>query len=533
MASGGQGELFVRDGVVYKLYHNTAELPPERKLAELAQLACDEVVVPIDPVEDTKGTYIGFTSKYVNGVPLVKLFSNAAWRHHAITSPMILELVQRLSATTTYIHSHQCLVVDGNEYNYLVDEAALQQVFFIDVDSYQTASCAATAIMPSIRDPHAAGFTQLTDWYSLAIVSFQMWTGIHPFKGKHPKVKGLEDRMRFGLSVLDPEVSYPASVRDFGLVPDEFMCWYSDLFVHGERTPPPTQVGAAPIATMQIKVVKKSAAFLLEEIRQYPAPILWHWYWEGRDVVRTKDHVYCDAREYPADGDVAVIFDGNEPIVLDEHCRCRTMDGVALPRTMRFPSSPYRFVVDNRLWVLDKGSGTLKCLGMRLHRLVTEQWWSVLPAATRLYDGVCISDILGKLHFYLPYADAKGPKCAIARVYELDGAKIMDARRRGTVVVVMTADAKLVFRFDGAFHRYDCTETVNPQAQQINFTVLDTGVMVGANDNEDIELAHAAPHSTDVKIVHDDQFNTAAILTSRGAKAAVIAGDTLHSLTLV
>ncbi len=532
MASGGQGELYLRDNTVFKLYHDRAELPPERKLSELSSLNCDEIVVPVDQVFDTADTYIGFTARYVEGIPLVKLFSNATWRHHSVTSLMILELVKRLAAKTAFVHSKQCVIVDGNEYNYLVDEAGLAQAYFIDVDSYQTPGFPATAIMPSIRDPHATEFSALSDWYSFAVVTFQLWTGIHPFKGKHPTVAGLENRMRENLSVFDPEVRYPPSVRDFNLIPPEFMDWFTLTFDMGERVPPPTQVGAAPIATLQIKVVQQSNAFHLTPIRAYESPILWHWYWNGHDVVRTQDRIYCDSRYTNVSGDPATIFDGNELIIVDEDFGCYNLDGVRMPQTAEHPSSTSRFVMGNRLWSLNSRAGRLTCYGMKLHRLVVEQQWSVLPAATRLFDGFCMSDILGKMHFYLPYTDKKGVKCAIAPVPELDGAKVVDARRRANVVTVITSDAKLVFRFADGLTTYQCSQTPDPQNTQINFAVLNTGVLVGVNDNEDVELAHAAPHSKDVRIVQDDQFNTAATLNSRGDRAGLFAGDTLYSLSL-
>jgi len=62
---------------------------------------------------------------------------------------------------------------------------------FLDVDSYQTPSFHADALMESVRDPLIQNnkFTELSDWYSFGIVVFQMYIGIHPFKGRHPNFK--------------------------------------------------------------------------------------------------------------------------------------------------------------------------------------------------------------------------------------------------------------------------------------------------------------------------------------------------------
>ena len=58
--------------------------------------------------------------------------------------------------------------------------------------------------MDSVRDRHAAGWNEGTDWFSFALVSFQMFVGIHPYKGKHPALKTLDERMAQNVSVLHP-----------------------------------------------------------------------------------------------------------------------------------------------------------------------------------------------------------------------------------------------------------------------------------------------------------------------------------------
>ena len=68
--------------------------------------------------------------------------------------------------------------------NFLIDRD-MQHVLFIDVDSYQTAGFPATAIMDSIRDRHSSTYSAGTDWFSFAILAFQMFVGVHPYRGKH------------------------------------------------------------------------------------------------------------------------------------------------------------------------------------------------------------------------------------------------------------------------------------------------------------------------------------------------------------
>src|SRR4030042_7024396 len=140
---------------------------------------------------------------------------------------MIIHLVENIKKLIYFVHDKNCLIVDGNELNYLVNNDFITP-YMIDVNSWQTPSYNATAIMPSIRDWSTTTFSELTDWFSFAIISFQLFIGVHPFKGTHKKYRRNDfvNRVKDSVSVFNSQVSLPPSARDFNLIPGSYKDWY-------------------------------------------------------------------------------------------------------------------------------------------------------------------------------------------------------------------------------------------------------------------------------------------------------------------
>ena len=177
--------------------------------------------------------------------------------------------------------------MDLNEMNFLVSQA-FDEAYFIDADSYQTKHFPAPVLMESVRDwsvQHHA-WTEVSDWFSFGIVTFQMFVGLHPFKGKY---KGHEDgyraklptdppddafavtrrRMQHHISVFHPEVDMPAAAYPLTTIPRAYRDWYEQLFAKGKRLPPPDSFGTALVvaAPAQIKLLTGTLVdleFLLE-----------------------------------------------------------------------------------------------------------------------------------------------------------------------------------------------------------------------------------------------------------------------------
>lgn len=254
LATGGEGVVYAKGGYVYKLYLDAVGARArgvEDKLKLLQAIQHPHIVAPTDVLLNAQHEVVGFYMPQASGVPLVKTFTNA-WRDpNNFGIKESLALVENMRLAVEAAHQAGAVLVDANEMNYLADGTAPR---LLDVDSWQIGPFNASAIMLSIRDPHSgADFTPLTDWFSWAVVSFQVLAGIHPYKGVHPDFKrgDLQARMLANASVFDPRVSVNAGVRDYATsLPGALLDWYRDVFQHGLRSAPPgvhaARVAAAP-----------------------------------------------------------------------------------------------------------------------------------------------------------------------------------------------------------------------------------------------------------------------------------------------
>ncbi|OGB29653.1 MAG: hypothetical protein A3F78_02515 [Burkholderiales bacterium RIFCSPLOWO2_12_FULL_61_40] len=253
LATGGEGVVYAKGGYVYKLYLDPAGARGrgiEDKLKLLQRIQHPHIVAPTDVLHNAQHEVVGFYMPQASGVPLVKTFTNA-WRDpNNFGIRESLALVENMRLAVEAAHQVGAVLVDANEMNYLADGTAPR---LLDVDSWQIGAFKASAIMPSIRDLHSGtDFTPLTDWFSWAVVSFQVLAGIHPYKGVHPDFKrgDLQARMLANASVFDPRVSVNAGVRDYATsLPGALLDWYRDVFQHGLRSAPPGVHAARVVAT--------------------------------------------------------------------------------------------------------------------------------------------------------------------------------------------------------------------------------------------------------------------------------------------
>lgn len=209
----------------------------------------EDVIKPEVVLLDTKSSSpVGYTMRFVpDTMPLCQVFTRAFREREGLDHATMLRLVQALQARVAAVHTAGIVIVDLNEMNFIVDRR-FQSVMAIDVDSYQTRSYPASALMPSVKDWQVSGshFTPLSDWFSFACVAFQMFAGIHPYKGQHATLKGFEARMKANASVLGPGVKVPAVVYPFSEIPSGYLAWFKAVLQDGKRLAPPTD----PVASV-------------------------------------------------------------------------------------------------------------------------------------------------------------------------------------------------------------------------------------------------------------------------------------------
>jgi len=461
------------------------------------------------------------------------------------------------------VHAAGALVVDLNDMNFLVDDT-LSTVFAIDVDSYQTASHPATAVSPATRDPHTlvrGHFTKLSDWFAFAILAFQLWTGVHPYRGKHPHVKSLEQRMQQQLSVMNPHVKVPKVARPIAAIPAAYRSWLHAVLEEGKRLPPPTQARISTPAIAPAAVPLASSADLsIVRVLQVPSRI--------RDVVTsqngelfvlTDDAVYAGKRRLMQRQDDAhallAITPRGRPVLCATRraahhpaqpsalarARQHRTDGLSLidvsnHRPLASPSNATQLVrcgqrvvgkADDKIVELllrDAGSAVIAS---------AKTVATVLPHASKLFAGVVVQSLLGACYLSLFSQDG----CHQVRVPELDERTVLAAAHQRGVVVVTVRGAN---GFDRALLRLERHGSQLRDGYQLSWTrglssltadlvVLANGVAILRSDTQ-LQIFDARPGHTTTRSIDNDLLARGGWLLESHGRVLWVIDDEVHQL---
>jgi hypothetical protein len=538
LTEGGEGKLYALGGRVVKLYHEPNKVIAADKLDRLARLDRPNIIRPLEFVFDHRGDRIGFIMRKVNSaVALPRLFTTAYWNANGITPEKITRLITGMQDTIAFIHQHRCLQVDGNEFNYMT-KADLSTAYFIDVDSYQTPGHPATAIMPSIRDYTQLGFNESTDWFSFAIVAFQLFTGIHPYKGRHPDFKSgdFQGRVKAGISVFHPDVTYPPSVRSFSVIPPMYLHWFQEVFA-GTRTAPPSgqvQVAVAP----HVRTVRDGKRVTIKPLTSYPEAIRAFSTFYGQYVVRAGDYVFIGKRRYavPSNTQGIVILENATPLFLSTYkglLVATPIPGITVTLTSLFASRV--FVVNNVPYVVHEDKLIELTIAPLGTRVVVSPGVSrtILPNATQVYTDIVLQNVLGKTHALLPVKPGVMP---IIAVPELDVYRIIDARFSGGVAIFQVATQvgdyqTMRLRFTNDFTSYD-VEIRSDIDDPLNFTVLEKGLIVRGPRAGTLEITPTSIHRPEVRLVDDVALPPDLHLANDNGQVIFSAGSALYALSL-
>jgi hypothetical protein len=539
---GGEGSVYVRQGMAYKVYTDPARMIPVPKIHELAALSDPAIIKPEEPLYDSAGVPVGYTMRAVeDGIPLCQTFPRAFRDRHGLTPDRVIPLIERLREGVAHIHSRGVLLVDLNEMNFLVTPD-LSSLWFIDVDSYQTPGYPPTALMDSVRDRHNTAFSEGTDWFSFAVVSFQMFIGIHPYRGKHSTLKTMDERMEQNVSALDPSVSLPAVCLPFSVIPTAYRDWYQAVLDKGMRVPPPD----GPISSITLSpvsagpVLATTGRLEIRHLTTFDGPILA----AVGDAVLTNEGVYINNRrvyDSPSGGaaHLAVTDSGTVVVAWREGRELRLTD---LKRRQTVPCvarADELMSQDGRLYLRQGGSLMEMTFVETPGRVFAQPQpvGSVLEQATQLFPGVGLQNLLGAC--YASLLPARGV-CHQAHLKELDGRRIVDARFDGGVLVVVAEEKgrydRFTFRFDDRCRTYDVTVTRDIATFGINLTTLPTGIclmLTEGPDGEIVEVFSAKPNNPARLTLTDTDLGGDGMLLRNGTQARFARGQELYEMRLV
>lgn len=554
---GGEGSVYVKGGVAYKIYTDPSRMLPLGKIQELSRLTAPNIIRPLDVLLDIyTAAPIGYTMRAVEGWTLCQLFPKAFWDRENVTGDRVLPLVQQLRDGVEHLHQQRILGVDLNENNFIVSPN-FKELYFIDVDSFQTPSFPATAVIDSIYDRKYAtgvlgqpGFKyqvcEESDWFSLAIVIFQLLTGIHPYKGKHPSIRSLHDRMLANVSVLNSSVSVPPVCRPLAHIPPAYMQWFHQLFERGERLAPPTTISmTGPAVAFTARPATQSVNIVMTRIFQLSADAQLIWHQDGETLL-TGGCVLA-GRQYPIAGMkrhayLATLPNGRHALALRSDMLAHTYDilqvetklPIMTPTGTPGLSAEQMMAYDSRLYA-KSGDGIYEVRFVEFGGKLTANLFRVantMEQATQLYAGVALQNVLGTCYATI------FPKSGMShqlRLRELEGMRVIDAKYMSQVLVVIAEHggkyARLVFRFAAGFQDYDLRSTTMDTVDDVNFTVLDNGLVLLMTEQDELECFTNRRDSTTFKVIADPALDRTFRLFKDGQRALAVNADGIYHIS--
>jgi len=494
-AKGGEGKIYAKGNLVYKIYNNPSKLIPEAKIKELQCIDADNVLMPLNIIlEYGTGKPVGFTMKWVkNTVVVCQLFPTEFLDEKRIDNSNTIKLVENLKKTTIKIHKKDCLIVDYNELNFLVDNKEYIYPYFIDTNSYQTPNFKATALMPSIKDWHSKTFTELSDWFSFAVVSFQLFTGIHPFRGTHPNYskKEMSKRMQHNVSVYNPEVLFPPTVRDFSHIPSRYDKWFRELFQEGKRSLPPDMPGTVTVRPIKIETIQGDNVLDIKFVKEYDDTILKYRAVYSKEIVTTKKSIFINNIKYKTSDTVGISFTPRKLIPIlskleNNELKLKSLQSAEIDNSKIDCVS--KTTVGDSLFIVNSLGELIEIEFNDMLEKVFLKTTNLADKPSAIFDGIAYREALGNPFLFIPLTRGE---CIVKKIPELDGYKIINGKHRSKVCIIIGhKDGKydrLVFKFDDNYNHYDCRITEDVE-NYINFTVSANGVVVSIVEDGMLEV---------------------------------------------
>lgn len=545
VATGGEGRVFRKANTIIKVYLDPAKMRRDgmdAKIAALKALQHDYVVAPRGLVFNKKSEPVGFYMDFVDGEPMSRMFTNAFRLRTGFSDEDTAVLVDRMRQVLDFAHQNGAVVVDPNELNWLAVGVRNPQPRIIDVDSWAIGHWRHLAVMPSIRDWHAKTIDEMTDWFGWGIVTFQLWTGIHPYKGSLDGYKpaDLEQRMKANASVFAPGVRLNTAVRDFSGIPSNLLEWYRDTFQRGLRCMPPSPYDThAALARRGATVTHMAVG---------PEPMTIELLWTGTSrairvfpngIILSADLTLFDLTSHRELGlaqtvDDEVIRIGSS-ILMVGPSGARKIDG----GNVSTQSQPVEFTLpvgkivryENRLFTMTTAGLTelvYRSIGAR-DIITAGQTWGVSVNSTRWFDGVGVMDALGAAFVIAPFDTAA---VAQVRVPELDHLRPVAARAGNHFISVIALNGageykKVELFFDAGYYSYRAWVGDAP-SPELNLAILPRGVTAAILD--DAEIVIYVPKSQDTRKIQDRRITADMQLAPWGDRVLYIKDGIVGSI---
>lgn len=587
IATGGQGSVYRVAGKAVKIYLRPDEarstgLPD--KIHLLSSLKHPYVNAPeglvLDPYSSLPiGHYLPFID---SGHALSLVFTNDFWKKENFNTSSANILVSRIRETVEFAHAHtpSALLIDANELNWFAilsptitststppptptSSSHGPSPCVIDVDSWAIDRWKPEVIMPSIRDWHSSTFSQLTDWFSWGIVTFQIYTGIHPYKGTLDGFSRSDmlGRMKANASVFTKGVRLNAAVRDFSTIPSRLHSWYESTFQSTVREKPPSPFDVATSISPATRVLRVATSTIVsttgsgtgsgsgtntnsasttvtpgtlkfEKILSTPSsdPVIRVFHCgvaltssgklinltTSSAICQDRYDLHCEVVEVARVGTAAgaaggwvVAEPGKQSI--GKFTYISKSDFIPRPLSISLASTSI-LAFGNRLFtVADTGLSEIHIRFFDHPIAAISNTWGIIPNSTRWFEGFGVLDALGSIFLLTPFGLDGLPQ---TRVPELDGMRVITGKAGERFVSLIAVNRsgdyhKFEFTFDKLYSSYSSWQSSSDSAE-LNLAILPKGVC--ATIYKDTELVIFVPSTRTVRHIEDKHVSTAMTL---------------------
>lgn len=552
VASGGEGTIYKVSDVVVKIYHEPEKarqrgMPDKIKL--LAGLKHPYVSSPKGLVTKPNGDLLGHYLPYVDGHPLSRVFTNDFWLKEGFTNRHASTLVDRMRDVFSFAHQNKAVLVDANELNWFtLFGGSDPEPRVIDVDSWSVGRWPATVIMPSIRDWHSKTFNEHTDWFTWGIVTFQIYTGLHPYKGTLDGFDrgDLEGRMKANASVFSKGVRLNRAVRDFSTIPNSLLGWYEATFQNGERHNPPSPFDTSVVTPRAAQVLRmvttgRTGLLVFEKLVGIPSdPAVKTFHCgtvllsSGRLIDLATKREICTI----ASRSCEVVRCGNGWFVAEMqnreiYFRYVEESGLKLTELSLRLNGHSLVSFENRLFVVtDAGLSEVKLTLLNKPIASLGKTWGAMLHSTKWFQGVGVMDAMGAKYVITPF----GEESVIQeRIRELDRLRVVAAKCGNRFISLIGVDKSGVYHkveitFDREYksHKVWVAKTDGPE---LNIAILPKGVC--ATIVKDGELDIFVPiKNQDINRVEDKGVGTDMILSNWEDRVIYIQDGAVWSLKM-
>lgn len=231
LASGGEGTVYMYGTKVLKIYHTPRKKEFENHLKSLSTLG-KRFVKPETIWYTTQGLVAGFEMEFVDfnkNFIFHNLTKKSFCLNQNMDSKFKIQVLKNLREAIEECHSKDIVIGDLNQYNFFVTSQA--DIIYVDVDSFSTKDHQHSSILlDDIRDWTTTTIGKMTDIWAYSILSFWIFTYVHPFKFVCPSNSdSLESRVRKSLSILS-NLTGTVIPKAYEKLPDMLETQFKDIF---------------------------------------------------------------------------------------------------------------------------------------------------------------------------------------------------------------------------------------------------------------------------------------------------------------